>query len=313
MKHKFLPILLAAAAMGASARAELLIYEGFDPAGGGDIQSGDLAGATSKGFAADSKWNTVGSDDFVAEFTSDGLTMNGLAATGGAVRVGVGGSSVASGVNVFRQSGVAAAPGQTIYGSFLFQNNQNASRYLTGFGVESGEDLPAADGSQAGPHRLADNDTAMHFCVMPDSFARDEEGVPGRASQGVKVGKYATPGSKDIAGAEEDLPNGETFLVVWSVTNPAGPGASSNGQQVVMWVLSQANLDAIRAAGEATEAAVDGNHTVRVVAERGLLARLLNTDFLNIFATTGGGKRESSSVYDEIRVGTEMASVLPKP
>ncbi len=313
MNNKALLCLLLTAAFCASPRAELLIYEGFDPAGGGDLQSGNLAGATSKGFAADSKWNVVGSDDYVADFSSDGLTMNGLASTGGAVRLGVGGSSVASGVNVFRQSGVAAGKGQTIYGSFLFQNNQNESRYLTGLGVESGEDLPGPDGNQAGAHRLADNDTAMHFVLLPDSFARDEEGAPGRASQGIKVGKYPTPGSKDIAGAEEDLPNGETFLVVWSVTNPAGPEGASSGQQVVMWILTQANLDAIRAAGEATEAAVDGNHLVRVIAERGLRARLLNTDFLNILATTGGGRRESSSVYDEIRVGTDMASVLPKP
>jgi hypothetical protein len=240
--------------------------------------------------------------------------MDGLATSGGAVRVGVGGSSKASGVNVYRQSGSSVPPGGTIYGSFLFQNNQAESRYLTSFGLETGEDLPDDKGASRGAHRVSDNDAAMLLAVSPDSFARDEEGVPGRATQGVKVGKYPSYGSKEMAQADYDLPNGETFLVVWSIANAAGSeAAQGGGQQVVMWILSQDNLNAVRAAGDATPEAVDANHLVRVVVDKGLRGRLLDTDFLNLGATIAGGSKQSSSMYDELRIGTDMASVLPAP
>lgn len=315
MKIRILPVILAAAAVPLSLQAELLVYEGFDPSDpGAGLESGQLAGATSKGFAADSKWQVAGSDDYLAEFTSDGLTMEGLATTGGSVRVGVGGSSKQGGVNVYRQSGASAAPGGTIYGSFLFQNNQAEARYLTFLGIETGEDLPDDKGSSRGAHRVADNDAAMLFTISPDSFARDEEGVPGRATQGIKVGKYASHGSKEMAGADYDLPNNETFLVVWGITNTAGTeAAAGGGQQVVMWILSRDNLKAIRAAGEATQEAVDANHLVRVVVDKGLRGRLLDTDFLSLGATIAGGNKQSSSVYDELRIGTDVASVLPAP
>lgn len=296
-------------------QAELLVYEGFDPADpGAGLGSGQLAGATSKGFAADSAWDVAGGDDYTAEFTTDGLAMDGLASTGGAVQIGVGGSSRSGGVNVFRQSGVSVPPGGTIFGSFLFQNNQAESRYLTSFKLETGEDLADEKGDLRGAHRIADNDAAALVAISPDSFARDEEGVPGRATQGIKVGKYASHGSKEMAQSEYDLPNGETFLVVWSIANTAGSeAAAGGGQQVVMWILSQDNLAALRGGGEATQEAVDANHLVRVVVDKGLRGRLLDTDFINLGATIAGGNKQSSSIYDELRVGTDMASVLPAP
>jgi hypothetical protein len=296
-------------------QAELLVYEGFDPSDPGvSLDSGRLAGATSKGFAAESTWDVAGGDDYTAEFTEDGLSMEGLVSTGGAVEIGVGGSSRAGGVNVFRQSGVSVPPGSTIYGSFLFQNNQAESRYLTSFKLETGENLPDDRGSSRGAHRIADNDAAALVAISPDSFARDEEGVPGRATQGIKVGKYASHGSKEMAQSDYDLPNGETFLVVWSIANTAGSeAAAGGGQQVVMWILSQDNLTAIRAAGDATQEMVDANHLVRVVVDKGLRGRLLDTDFLNLGATIAGGNKQSSSKYDELRIGTSMAAVLPAP
>ena len=315
MRTRLLPLLLAAAALPFPLQAELLVYEGFDPSDPGlSLDSGQLAGATSKGFDADSAWEVAANDDYTAEFTSDGLTMEGLATSGGAVRVGVGGSSKTSGVNVYRPSGASAPPGSTIFGSFLFQNNQAESRYLTSFGLETGEDLPDDKGASRGAHRVADNDAAMLLAISPDSFARDEEGVPGRATQGIKVGKYPSHGSKEMAQADYDLPNGETFLVVWSIANVAGSeAAQGGGQQVVMWILSPDNLKAIRAAGDATQEAVDANHLVRVVVDKGLRGRLLDTDFLNLGATIAGGSKQSSSIYDELRIGTDMASVLPAP
>ncbi len=315
MRTRLLPLLLAAAALPFPLQAELLVYEGFDPSDPGlSLDSGQLAGATSKGFAADSTWEVAANDDYTAEFTSDGLTMEGLATSGGAVRVGVGGSSKTSGVNVYRPSGASAAPGSTIFGSFLFQNNQAESRYLTSFGLETGEDLPDDKGASRGAHRVADNDAAMLLAISPDSFARDEEGVPGRTTQGIKVGKYPSHGSKEMAQADYDLPNGETFLVVWSIANVAGSeAAQGGGQQVVMWILSPDNLKAIRAAGDATQEAVDANHLVRVVVDKGLRGRLLDTDFLNLGATIAGGSKQSSSIYDELRIGTDMVSVLPAP
>ena len=315
MNKRRLPLLLAAAALPFPLHAELLVYEGFDPSDPGmSLDSGQLAGATSKGFAADSTWEVAGNEDYTADFASDGLTMDGLASTGGSVQIGVGGSSKTSGVNVYRQSGTSVAPGGTIYGSFLFRNNQAESRYLTSFGLETGENMPDDKGASRGAHRIADNDAAMLVAISPDSFARDEEGVPGRATQGVKVGKYPSHGSKEMGQADYDLPNGETFLVVWSIANAAGSeAAQGGGQQVVMWILSQDNLNAIRAAGDATQEAVDANHSVRVVVDKGLRGRLLDTDFFNLGATIAGGSKQSSSVYDELRIGTDMASVLPAP
>jgi hypothetical protein len=313
MKISHLCFFLLAVAAPLNLRAELLVYEGFDPAdSSADIQAGQLAGATSKGFAADSKWEVLGSDDFLAEFTSDGLAMPGLASVGGAAKIGVGGAGQAM-VNAFRKSGVSVAPGSTIYGSFLFQNDQAESRYLTFLGVDTGEELPGDKGNTREAHRLSDNDTAMVLCLSPDSFARDEEGVPGRSTQGIKVGKYPTFGSKDMAGADYELANGETYLVVWSVTNTAGSGAPASQQQVVMWILSADNLKAIRDAGEASEMAVDSNSLVRLVVPNGLRARLLDSDFINLSASLAGGHKRSMSTYDEIRIGSDMASVLPVP
>lgn len=314
MKPVLIPVVLALFSVSLPLRAELLVYEGFDPADPGQsLESGGLAGASSKGFAADSKWAVVGQDDYSAEFTSDGLNMEGLASTGGAVRVGVGGTSKTAGVNVYRQSGAEIPPGSTVFGSFLFQNNQAESRYLTFFGVETGEELPDDKGASRGLHSVFDNDAAMLFTISPDSFARDEEGVPGRTTQGVKVGKSASFGSKEMGQADYELPNGDTFLVVWSVTNTAGGQAPQGGQQVAMWVLSQDNLKAIRAAGEPSQESVDANNVVRVVVDKGMRARLANGDFLTLAATIAGGSKPGSSLYDEIRVGTDMASVLPAP
>lgn len=315
MNSPLFPLCLAFAALSFPLRAELLVYEGFDPSDPGvSLDAGELAGATSKGFAAESRWAVTGNEDYSAEFSSDGLSMEGLASAGGSVRVGLGGTSATSGVNVYRKSGVSVPPGRTIFGSFLFQNMQDLSRYLTSLLIESGEDLPDDKGSLRGPHRLADNDAATLVAFSPDSFARDEEGVPGRTSQGIKVGKSPFHGSKEIAQADHELPNGETFLVVWSISNTAGAEAAQGaGQQAVMWILSQDNLKAIRAGGEATQEAVDGNNLVRVVVDQGLRGRLLESDFINIAATVAGGKKASSSIYDEIRIGTEMASVLPAP
>jgi methylmalonyl-CoA mutase len=58
-----------------------------------------------------------------------------------------------------------------------------------------------------------------------------------------------------------------------------------------MWILSADNLKAIRAAGEATETAVDSNSLVRMVAPSGLRARLLDSDFLNLSASLAGGHK----------------------
>ncbi len=294
-------------------RAELLIYEGFDPAdSSADLQSGQFAGATSQGFAADSGWQVLGRDDFTAEFLGDGLSMQGLDSKGGAARIGVGGAGQGA-VNVFRRSGVSVAPGGTIYGSFLFQNDQSESRFLTSLGIETGEELPDGEGNVGTAHQLTDNDSAMLLSLAPDSFARDEEGVPGRATQGIKVGKYATPGSKDMVQAEYELANGETYLVVWSVTNTAGGSGTGSQQQVVMWILSPDNLKAIRTAGEASESSVDSNSLVRLVSTKGLRAGLTDTDYINLMASIAGGHKRSSSVYDEIRIGTDLPSVLPAP
>lgn len=315
MRTCFLPAFIISAVLTVAARAELLVYEGFDPAdSGAGLQSGQIAGATSKGFAADSKWAVGGSDDFTAEFAGDGLTMNGLAAVGGAVRMGVGGSSKLAGVNVYRQSGVSVPAASTFYGSFLFQNNQAESRYLTYLGIETGEDLPDDKGATKGAHRVADNDVAMLFTISPDSFARDEEGVPGRATQGLKVWRSAAPGSKEMAQTEQALNNGETYLVVWRVANAAGTELAAGGaQQTTMWILSQDNLNAVRAAGDPTEQALDANNVARIALDKGVRARLLDSDFINLGATIGGGNKANSSVYDEIRIGTDMASVLPAP
>lgn len=316
MTKRHLVLLLGAAiALSSSLRAELLVYEGFDPADPGlSLSSGQLAGATSRGFATGSFWEVAGNDDYNADFSSDGLSMEGLATVGGSVQVGVGGTSRTGAVNVYRGSGVSVPPGGTIYGSFLFQNNQVLSRYLTSLILETGEDLPDDKGNTRGAHRVADNDAAVLVAFSPDSFARDEEGEPGRATQGIKIAKYPAHGSKEMAQTDYDLPNGETFLVVWSIANTAGAeSAQGGGQQAVMWILSPDNLRAIRAAGEATQETVDNNHLVRVVVDKGLRGRLLDTDFINIAATIAGGAKPSSSVYDEIRIGTDVASVLPAP
>lgn len=315
MKSPILPAVVVPLFISLTTHAEPLVYEGFDPSDPAAVlAAGQLAGATSKGFAADSKWAVTGSDDYTADFTGEGLSMQGLAATGGAVNLGVGGSSKLGGVNIYRQSGVSVPAGSTFYGSFLFRNNQTESRYLTFLGVETGEDLPDDKGATRGAHRVADNDAAMLFTVSPDSFARDEEGVPGRASQGIKIWRSAAHGSKEMAQAEQPLNNGETYLVVWRVANAAGTEHAAGGaQQATMWILSQDNLNAVRAAGEPTEQALDSNNVARIAVDKGLRARLLESDFINIGATIGGGNKQSSSVYDEIRIGADMASVLPAP
>lgn len=315
MKTIHLPFVALAAFMMPTLHADLLVYEGFDPTDpSADLQAGQIAGATSKGFANGSKWEVAGSEDFTAVFTSDGLTMDGLASKGGSVQIGVGGSSRTALVNVFRQSGVTVPEGSTLYGSFLFRNEQGESRYLTMFGIETGEESEGPEGTTRGAHLVADNDTAMLVAFLPDSFARDEEGVPGRATQGVKVGKYRSHGSKAIGGQEFDLSNGETYLVVWSIDGTAGSGSpSGRNQPVTMWVLSQADLNTIRDKGDLSEAALDNNCTVRVAVNDGLLARLTEGDFLSMVATIGGGVKASSSSYDEIRIGTDIPSILPAP
>jgi hypothetical protein len=315
MKTILFPSVAVALLLPLATRAELLVYEGFDPSdSSASLQAGEVAGATSKGFAEGSRWDVLGSEGFVAEFTSDGLSMEGLATAGGALSVGVGNTSSASAVNVFRQSGVSVAPGSTIFGSFLFQNDSSESRYVTALMIETGADEPDDQGTSAGQHRVGDNSVAALVTFSPDSFARDEEGEPGRTTQGVKVGKYESHGSKAIAGSETALENGQPYLVVWSISPTAGGGSdAARTQQAILWVLTQENLAAVRAAGEVTEQTVDANHLVRVVVNDGLRGRLLDTDFLNIWAALAGGKRANSSLYDEIRIGTDIASVLPAP
>jgi hypothetical protein len=78
-----------------------------------------------------------------------------------------------------------------------------------------------------------------------------------------------------------------------------------------MWILSQDDLKTVRSKGEVTEAELDNNCSVRVAVTDGLRARLTENDFLSLVSTIGGGVKASSSVYDELRLGTDLPSVLP--
>jgi hypothetical protein len=313
MKKRRLPLLLAAAALPLPLHAELLVYEGFDPSDPGmSLDSGQLAGASNKGFAADSAWQAVGTKDFSTRYLDDGLTMEGLASIGGAVQIGVG-PSAESYANVFRKSGVTVAPGADFYGSFLFQTAPAPSRFVTFLGVESGEDLPGRSGAMAGPHLVGDVAAAVLFAVSPDSFARDEEIGPNRITQSIKVARSKEFQGKDEAGAEYEMMAGETYLVVWRVVGAAEVDVNAASQEVVMWILNKDNLSSIRAAGQIDDAAVDGNNIVRIVVNKSTRARLVDTDFLTIGAGMAGIKGTGESIYDELRIGTDMASVLPAP
>ncbi len=287
-------------------RAELLVSESFDLASAQDDPIG-TAGATSKGFAPDSKWEAAGAGAHSVTYSSEGLSFPGLATKGGSVIVTLNGPADTPGLNFFREVAANVPEGSTIYGSFLFRSSQINGPYLSFFGIEAGSGAPVGGGSPRVDHQLGDNDLPMLVTFAPDSFSRQEA-----SSQGVKVRRSSGENSLGMSADTAELLEQTTYLVVWQIVNTWGGGVNPATQRTTMWVLSEEDFAKVRGAqGGLTEESLESFHTARVVVENGNWGRLLAGDFIHVGGAFAGEKGRFSSEFDEIRIGDTLESVTP--
>ncbi len=285
--------------------AELLVSESFDRADTSDDALG-MAGATSKGFAADSTWDATGMGNHRVFYATEGLTFPGLATQGGNIRISVTGPADQQGINFFREVADGVSEGGSIYGSFLFRNTQSNGPYLAFLGIEAGEQSPIGEEAPI-PHRLADNDLPMLVTFSPDSFSREST-----VTQGLKVRRTASEGSLSMGRDEAPLQPDVTYLVVWKIFNSWEGGPPPSNQVTTMWILSEDDFAKLRSeSGGPSEDGLDQFHTARIIVDKGNWGRLLEGDFINLGTALADEKGTFSSEFDEIRIGTTLESVLP--
>lgn len=285
--------------------ANLFIYEGFDAGVTADtpIIGGGLSGATSMGLSG--VWGAVSAGNGVetAVFQPSGLSMANFLTVPGALRVGTSGSGTA-GVNAFRQVSVGAANRSTLFGSFLFRTQSAGPQYVSVMGIETGAGTNFA-GTAITPHRLGDNDDPFRFNIGPDSY--NAEGY----SSGLKLRRWNSVGSMAAVGGVNGLSADTTYLAIWKVTNAYTADPRDQNQEGSVWILGESQYAA--GAGSLTESFLAANSLYTVSVTNGLAAGLLAGDYLNIAALAAGVAGSSQTIYDEIRIGSNLASVAPVP
>lgn len=271
-KHGFLCILVLMIAT--CALAELLVYEGFVYDEGGSDPTDWNGGAGLLG-----RWELIASpSDHSAEIVS-GLTFGTLEVSGGALQMYSLTDVHGTGRNWIAQRVLDVGnPAGPVWVSFLIARTSGHS-------------------SNANMIRVMNQGSSVR------DFTAEYKGfnVGGRAQ--LHLGGVTQAG--DTMGP---LNRPEPYLVI------ARYETGHSGATARLWILDEPNFAAIDhriAAGRVSSDDLDQNNVYEVLLENGGDVSIENGDVLQIFQSSRILPDPLVAVYDEIRIGTTLASVIP--
>ncbi len=292
------PLVSAAGLMlaAATARGGLLLYEGFDYAPGVDALVGQSGGQGWDGSAWGEGGSATGGDREAGVVAASSLVFSDFAATGHVAKVrnnhnsnNTAGPTTGNWIAHRQLPDLGLAAGQDLFISFLYRQNQ--PRSVANFGtvtVVRNSDTATGGGSNTG------------FQFEPiDQFGSnnpDEVGFGYDASR--------------ITSASAVLNNETDYLFIGKFENVGGAG----DQVGTMWVLSEADWDAVKGGG-VTEAELNANN--RAVLTETVTGVGFNAgDYLQLLAGTQFGD-PNESLFDEYKVFTELNDIflteVPEP
>lgn len=264
-------------------RAALLVYESFDygaTAGSLDGKGGSQTGL--QGTWTDNS-SSAGTLSAFANYRPAGLTFSDLAVQGGRAEMLTTTSNGNATAGASRQLNLLSAPGDTLYGSYLFRKDADA-------GLASVVSLLIGGAANI-------NDNGAKFSVANNEFGTANAG--GRIS-GTSVTLTGTSLALDT-----------TYLYAYKLT-----GLGTVSQSFTGWVLTAAQYDSIKSDG-ITEAELNGNNT-----ETGSLTKAGNlgvsaTDYLRMFSFYNNNNGSTQTQYDELRISNtsfnEVITAVPEP
>lgn len=276
--------LLLGSLVAAPSQATLLLYEGFDYTSGANALVGQTGGIGWDGTAW-AEGGTANGLQNAGVVDASNLVFSDFATTG---NVGQVQNNNNSGDNYNTWIGnrqlpntFSIAAGSTAYVSFLFRQEQAASFALDAF------------------LRLSDDPTGGTVKVVDQVNVRFGDNNPDNVGFG-----YGTP----PVGANGIYPQQTPVLVINKLENLGGAG-TQNG---AMWILSEANFDAIKAGG-VTESELDANNLVKITDDATGIS-LDGGDYLQLWTRTAFGI-QNNAYYDEFKIFTDLNDLqsVPEP
>lgn len=289
---KFAPLLFIAAIISAvtfaaapAAHAALLVYEGFDSSTAVDGSSiVGFQGESSVGLGANT-WDISSPapppTTLTAEWQSAGLSFAGaFATTGGALHL-------ATNDRLGAWIQPDAAMGTTRFMSFLIRPDDNNS-----------------------------NNSSIRFGGYDDDGLAIAPNVSGggylATRSGGKNGQVRAGGAAS-GGGGADLLQGQTFLVVGSLSGLDGVGGAANVAE--MWIFSQAQWETLNSNPSAFDTNAELTAIPQGVAANQVWTKLTVTDTSAL--DVGGvdfvgfiNNVDANTIFDELRIGSELSDVL---
>ncbi len=286
---KFVATLVASTIVAASsAQATLIAYDGFD------YTAGESLVGKSGGVGMQGAWSLAnpGNGGLNSANVVAGLTFSDYPVAGNAAEVLTNYQSGDNydGVTAARQINLAnpLPSNSTVYAAMLFRHVENPS-------FANGSTLSVGSTESGGQNRLIARPVAAFGDDNPDKVAT---GAGNEATDSPTAGILI----------------GETYLIVAKFTGLNQPDFSNAVNTATLWALSAANYDAIKGGG-ITEAELDANSVARAFRSDGpsdFGSYLAQTDFLRLSATTAYGIN-NRSVFDEVKLATQLGDVVPVP
>ncbi|MFV1968534.1 MAG: hypothetical protein ACC628_24185 [Pirellulaceae bacterium] len=279
-------------ALGTKATAGLLVEEAFDYIAAENIGDDSLAGASGGiGWFPGVGWETYvqGGTDGYIEVTEGSLTLSDFPTSGNHVEIGMLSTLRPPGsgntyVRPSRKIGVTRTSGD-LWASFLYRRVDDAS----------------INGNSSRWAEIRDNEDYF--------FAMDPKAT---GSQGIRI-RYDNGWGEDAE--ETSVQDGSVYLMVAKFANLGTTDRSGSG---LMWALSEANYDAIKADG-ITEAEIDANYTLKAVDnDPGQVPRSLYSGDIVRFLIGSDTDDAAANfpfqiAFDELRYGTTLVDVLRPP
>jgi hypothetical protein len=275
MKKISIPF-LACTFLSVPAQAALIAYDGFNYSAGANALAGNNGGTGFSGVWTNRDVTSTG-----WSVLSTGLTFSDLPVTGGRIQ---GTSTLGGGHSEVMRDLTTNLSGSQVYGSFLYATNQ-PHRTLTVAGLQIGNS--------------ADARNTQTVQAYPDEW-----------DQTVGVRQNGTGGGSTGSTLTIDV----TYLVLFSAN------LVNTSPTATMWVLNSAQFDTLKSGGlteaELNSAAV-GTGSSNIWAKSTVVGanRVLGiTNNVNFLAFSGySGAPEIAASFDELRIGTTLASVIPEP
>ncbi len=285
----FLIAAAAATSVPVCAQAGLLLYEGFDYTY--SAASDELVGKTGGAGWNGTAWGEGGSATTglrnVDVVSSSSLSFTDFPTTGNVGQVQNNHNSASTYGNWIASrplpNTLSIPAGTTVYTSFLFRQEQNASYAFTDEARISASATGGATGYRVSPVTKGGNNN-------PDDVAF---GYDTTTTSQTKVSGQKTP-----------------YLFISKYTNVNGAGT----QDGTMWMLSAANWDAIKTGG-ITETELDANNVAKLT-DTATGMTLAGGQYLQLYTDSAFGI-QNNAYFDEVKVFTQLndvtSTMIPEP